>query len=67
MNNEADGISDVELSLTMPRIEDAGPSVISSWREKMSKGMMSSLAFKDHWQVWVAKFYKLEPFDNCLE
>ena len=72
MNNEGDdteghGISDVELSLTMPRIEDAGPSVISNWREKMSKGMMSSLAFKDHWQVWVPKIYKLEPFDNCLE
>ncbi|OXU27651.1 hypothetical protein TSAR_014521 [Trichomalopsis sarcophagae] len=72
MSNESDdteghGINDVELSLTMPIIQNTCPPCVSIWMEKMRQGVLSNTHFKEHWRVWVPKIYKLEPTDNCLE
>ncbi|XP_058788603.1 E3 ubiquitin-protein ligase UBR2 [Phymastichus coffea] len=73
MNNESEeteghGMSDVELSLSIPIMQsNASQSCVASWMDKMSKGVLSNAHFKEYWREWVPKIYKLEPTDNCLE
>ncbi|XP_031834567.1 ubr1 ubiquitin ligase [Nomia melanderi] len=40
---------------------------VSTWMEKMSKGILSGIHFKEHWRIWVPKIYSPIRNSNCLD
>lgn len=62
-----DGEMDIPLA-HLPKYTESPKNVIDIWLEKIDKGILTPAHFKDHWRIWVPKFYALEPgFDWNLE
>ncbi|KZC07599.1 E3 ubiquitin-protein ligase UBR2 [Dufourea novaeangliae] len=40
---------------------------VTTWMEKMNKGILSGTHFKEHWRIWVPKIYSPKLTRNCLE
>lgn len=59
-------IEDVELSPVLPVFPNSSKPCVNVWMDKMSKGMLTSTHFKEHWRIWVPKIYSPEPNGNCL-
>lgn len=59
-------LDDVELSPVLPIFPTSSKPCINVWMDKMSKGILTSTHFKEHWRIWVPKIYSPEPNGNCL-
>ncbi|XP_011302105.1 E3 ubiquitin-protein ligase UBR2 [Fopius arisanus] len=57
---------DVELSQVLPIFPTSSKPCINVWMDKMSKGILTSTHFKEHWRIWVPNIYSPEPNGNCL-
>lgn len=60
------GVADVVLSPVLPVFPNSSKPCVNVWMDKMSKGMLTSTHFKEHWRIWVPKIYSPEPNGNCL-
>ncbi|XP_043277613.1 E3 ubiquitin-protein ligase UBR2 [Venturia canescens] len=60
-------MGDVELSPVLPVFPNSSKPCVNVWMDKMSKGILSSTHFKEHWRIWVPKIYSPEPNGNCLD
>ncbi|XP_032673468.1 E3 ubiquitin-protein ligase UBR2 [Odontomachus brunneus] len=49
-----------------PIFPDTSASCVDVWMEKMNKGVLTSLNFREFWRVWVPKIYSPERNGNCL-
>ncbi|XP_072755009.1 E3 ubiquitin-protein ligase UBR2 [Anoplolepis gracilipes] len=61
------GIEDMDLTLMQPLFPDTNASCVDVWTEKMNKGVLTSINFREYWRVWVPKIYSPERNANCLE
>ncbi|EFN77425.1 E3 ubiquitin-protein ligase UBR2 [Harpegnathos saltator] len=50
----------------LPIFPDTSVSCVDIWMEKMNKGILTSLNFREFWRVWVPKIYSPERNGNCL-
>ncbi|XP_074111177.1 ubr1 ubiquitin ligase [Cotesia typhae] len=64
--NENEDMDDVELSPVLPVFRNSNRPCVNVWMDKMSKGILTSTHFKEHWRIWVPKIYSPELNGNCL-
>lgn len=60
-------IEDVDPSSMLPIFPDTNLSCVDVWMEKMNKGVLTSINFREYWRVWVPKIYSLQRNGNCLD
>lgn len=58
------GEMDIPLA-DLSKQTESPKNVIDIWLDKMEKGILTAANFKDHWRIWVPKFYALEPGSEC--
>lgn len=55
-----DGEMNIPLA-HLPRYTDSPQNIVDIWLEKINNNELTPANFKDHWKIWVPKFYALEP------
>lgn len=55
-----DGEMDIPLA-HFPKYMESPRNIVDIWLEKVEKNQLTHSNFKDHWRIWVPKFYSLEP------
>src|SRR5436309_843295 len=74
MNNEnienqplLQAIEDMDPVSMQPVFPDTNALCVDVWTEKMNKGVLTSINFREYWRVWVPKIYSPACNGNCLE
>ncbi|XP_011862906.1 PREDICTED: E3 ubiquitin-protein ligase UBR2 [Vollenhovia emeryi] len=50
-----------------PTFPETNRLCVDVWTEKMNKGVLTSINFREYWRVWVPKIYSPGSKSNCLE
>lgn len=53
--------------LMQPIFPNTNTLFVDVLREKMSKGVLTSLSFREYWRIWVPKLFSPELNKKCLE
>ncbi|XP_063980844.1 E3 ubiquitin-protein ligase UBR2 isoform X2 [Diachasmimorpha longicaudata] len=59
-------LDDPEMPQVVAIFPTSSKPCINVWMDKMSKGILTSTHFKEHWRIWVPQIYSPEPNGNCL-
>ncbi|KAL6265276.1 hypothetical protein P5V15_002056 [Pogonomyrmex californicus] len=60
-------LEEINLAPMRPVFPDTNKRCVDVWMEKMEKGVLTNINFREYWRVWVPKIYSPERNGNCLE
>lgn len=60
-------LEEVNLTSMQPVFPDTNKRCVDVWTEKMNKGVLTSINFREYWRFCVPKIYSPELNGNCLE
>ncbi|KYQ49453.1 E3 ubiquitin-protein ligase UBR2 [Trachymyrmex zeteki] len=60
-------LGEINLASLQPVFPDTNKRCVDVWTEKMNKGILTNINFREYWRLWVPKIYTPELNGNCLE
>jgi len=60
-------LEEINLASLRPVFPDTSKRCVDVWTEKMNKGVLTNINFREYWRLWVPKIYTPELNGNCLE
>lgn len=60
-------LEEISLASLRPVFPDTDKRCVDVWTEKMNKGVLKSINFREYWRIWVPKIFSPERNGNCLE